>query len=103
MDLVTKVKLRTLQSPVDTVVACILIRTSLSFGSWFVHLLELEKIGRSVLGVQNRFHKCSLWGCHPHRMLQGVRVSCLNGLMLVAGYVPRKGQRMPCARPCTAR
>ena len=30
-------------------------------GSGFVHLLELEKIGRSVLGVQNRFHKCSLW------------------------------------------
>ena len=32
MDLVTNVKLRTLQSPVDTVVACIAIRTSLSFG-----------------------------------------------------------------------
>ena len=32
MDLVTNVKLRTLQSPVDTVVACIAMRTSLSFG-----------------------------------------------------------------------
>src|SRR6266852_1921434 len=30
-------------------------------GSGFVHLLELENIWRSVLGVQNRFHKCSLW------------------------------------------
>ena len=58
--MVTKVKLRTLQSPLDTVVACILIRTSVVLGSGFVHLLELEKIGRSVLGVQNRFHKCSL-------------------------------------------
>ncbi len=33
MDLVTKVKLRMLQSPVDTVVACIAIRTSLSLGA----------------------------------------------------------------------
>ena len=33
-------------------------------GSGFVHLPELEKIGRSVLGVQNRFHRYSLvgWG-----------------------------------------
>src|SRR5688572_2031565 len=33
MDLVTNVKLRTLQSPVDTVVACIAIRISLSLGA----------------------------------------------------------------------
>jgi hypothetical protein len=32
MDLVTKVKLRTLQSAVDTVVASTAMRTSLSFG-----------------------------------------------------------------------
>jgi hypothetical protein len=32
MDLVTNVKLRMLQSPVDTVVACIAMRSSLSFG-----------------------------------------------------------------------
>ena len=33
MDLVTNVKLRTLQSPVDTVVACTAMRTSLSLGA----------------------------------------------------------------------
>ena len=33
MDLVTNVKLRTLQSPVDTVVACMAIKTSLSLGA----------------------------------------------------------------------
>ena len=33
MDLVTKVKLRMLQSAVDTVVACMAIRTSLSLGA----------------------------------------------------------------------
>src|SRR2546427_234228 len=43
-------------------------------GSGFVHLLELEKIGRSVLGVQNRFHKGSLWGCCLFRMF--TRSSC---------------------------
>src|SRR4029077_5516601 len=42
--------------------------------SWFVHLLELEKIGRSVLGVQDCLHKCSLYGCYPHRMF--TRSSC---------------------------
>src|SRR2546427_6585528 len=43
-------------------------------GSGFVHLLELEKIGRSVLGVQNRFHKGSLWGRCLFRMF--TRSSC---------------------------
>src|SRR2546425_594871 len=45
MDLVTNVKLRTLQSPVDTVVACIAIRTSLSLGTGFSTSLNWRRSG----------------------------------------------------------
>src|SRR4051812_12578752 len=45
MDLVTKVKLRTLQSPVDTVVACILIRTSLSLAAGLSTSLNWRRSG----------------------------------------------------------
>ena len=45
MDLVTKVKLRMLQSPVDTVVACIAIRTSLSLGAGLSTSLNWRRSG----------------------------------------------------------
>jgi hypothetical protein len=83
--------------------------------SGFVDLLELEKIRRSVLGVQNRFHKCSLWVCYRMftrsscRLLE--RADSSRGLPLQQGQgilVPAVGPstlEMLCQAhfPCTAR
>ena len=45
MDLVTKVKLRTLQSPVDTVVACIAIKTWFALGMGLSTSLSSSRSG----------------------------------------------------------
>jgi hypothetical protein len=45
--------------------------------SGFVHLLELEKIGRSVLVVQNRLHKCSLLELLTGALIRRVQVAAI--------------------------
>ena len=62
IDLVTKVKLRMLQSPVDTVVACMAITTSSSLGTGASISVSLETVGVSVPGMQDCFHSASLVG-----------------------------------------
>ena len=92
MDLVTNVKLRMLQSPVDTVVACILIRTSLSLGAGLSTSLNWRRSGGPYWVCRIAFTSVPFVVAVYTACLHGVRVSCLNGLILVAGYLLRKGQ-----------
>lgn len=64
MDLVTKVKLRTLQSPLDTVVACILIRTSLSLGAGLSTSLNWRRSGGPYWVCRIAFTSVPFGGIH---------------------------------------
>src|SRR2546428_3054454 len=76
MDLVTKVKFRTLQSPVDTVAACILIRTSLSFGAGLSTSLNRRRSGGPYRACRIAFISVPIMVVIYTACLHVVRVSC---------------------------
>src|SRR5439155_17553955 len=75
IDLVTNVKLRTLQSPVDTVVACMAISTSLSLGAGLSTSLNCRTVGGPYCVCAIAFIGLSFWGCVHTPCLHGFRVS----------------------------
>src|SRR5688572_21412857 len=78
MDLVTNVKLRTLQSPVDTVVACMAIRTSLSLGAGLSISLSWRRSDAPYCECRIAFTRPSF--CD-------VRRRCAGGMRVVRGQL----------------